>query len=309
MREINDTIRSRPNTRAREVGYRKMADDLIDIADGSAVPSTEADGNKDKATDHDGDAVQRDRLRVDTRKWLLSKALPMVYGDKVISALTGRDGGPIELAPIDPAMKLNAELLASLPGSEWMKILKTPNKADANALQWDRKFSIRRTFRAHLYVHSVRFSPDGECVLGGTTAPRADLCDADSGQPLRAFKDEYKSVTHVAFSPDGKRIVSNQRGELRRFYIKQIESAHANEFSKMTNEELEAFIRESVRSFGFAGNAASARAVRHATTTIPVRRRGARPNSGPCMTAGCVLNLLAACQHQDRHRRAHCPCA
>jgi hypothetical protein len=89
--------------RAREVGYKQMADDLIDIADGKSVEWTEADaGGGDKPSDHDRDAVQRDRLRVDTRKWLLSKALPKVYGDKIVSELTGKDGGPIELAQIDP---------------------------------------------------------------------------------------------------------------------------------------------------------------------------------------------------------------
>ena len=41
-----------------------MADDLVKIADGP------------------GDA-NRNRLRVDTRKWLLSKALPKIYGDRL----------------------------------------------------------------------------------------------------------------------------------------------------------------------------------------------------------------------------------
>jgi len=37
-----------------------------------------------------------------------------------------------------------------------------------------------------------------------------------------------------------------KRGELMRFYVKQVESAHVDEFSHMTNEELEAFIREGI---------------------------------------------------------------
>jgi hypothetical protein len=41
-----------------------MADDLIDIADEQGDPN-------------------RNRLRVDTRKWLLSKALPKIYGDRL----------------------------------------------------------------------------------------------------------------------------------------------------------------------------------------------------------------------------------
>jgi hypothetical protein len=31
-----------------------------------------------------------------TRKWLLAKALPKVYGDRVTAELTGEGGGPIE---------------------------------------------------------------------------------------------------------------------------------------------------------------------------------------------------------------------
>jgi hypothetical protein len=37
--------------------------------------------------------VNRSRLRVDSRKWLLSKMLPRVYGEKV--ALTGEGGTPL----------------------------------------------------------------------------------------------------------------------------------------------------------------------------------------------------------------------
>ena len=37
-----------------------------------------------------------------------------------------------------------------------------------------------------------------------------------------------------------------KRGELMRFYVKQVESAHVNEFSHMSDEELEAFIRDAV---------------------------------------------------------------
>ena len=63
--------------RAREVGYMKMADDLLDIADDAS------------------DDYQRSRLRVDARKWLLSKALPKIFGDKLQSKVSGKDGVPI----------------------------------------------------------------------------------------------------------------------------------------------------------------------------------------------------------------------
>ena len=54
--------------RAREVGYHMMADEVLDIADASGTEPGH---------------VARDRLKVDIRKWLLSKALPKVYGDKL----------------------------------------------------------------------------------------------------------------------------------------------------------------------------------------------------------------------------------
>ena len=62
--------------RAREIGYPRMADELVNVADTV------------------GGDVQRDRLRVDTRKWLLSKALPKVFGDKL--QLGGDGGEPIK---------------------------------------------------------------------------------------------------------------------------------------------------------------------------------------------------------------------
>ncbi len=40
--------------------------------------------------------IQRSRVRIDTRKWLLSKMLPRIYGDKSEVALTGPNGGPVQ---------------------------------------------------------------------------------------------------------------------------------------------------------------------------------------------------------------------
>lgn len=83
-------------TRAREIGYHKMADELTDIADDASqdwVQRLDRHGNPYMAVDHDH--IARSRLMVDTRKWLLSKALPKIYGDKV--ALTDPDGGVLQV--------------------------------------------------------------------------------------------------------------------------------------------------------------------------------------------------------------------
>ena len=43
----------------------------------------------------DGAAVQRNRLRVDARKWIASKLLPKKYGDKIQQEVSGPNGGPV----------------------------------------------------------------------------------------------------------------------------------------------------------------------------------------------------------------------
>jgi len=50
-----------------------------------------------------------------------------------------------------------------------------------------------------------------------------------------------------------------KRGELRRFYVKQVESAHVDEFSRMTNEELQAFIREGIAELDLSRRRPNAR--------------------------------------------------
>lgn len=77
--------------RARELGYLSMADELTEIADDdSGDIKIDGEGNER----HDTEFSARSRLRLDTRKWLLSKALPKVYGDKL--AVTGADGGALK---------------------------------------------------------------------------------------------------------------------------------------------------------------------------------------------------------------------
>jgi hypothetical protein len=79
--------------RAREIGYQSMADDLLDIADDSSGDTlTDPETGVERINT---EFVARSRLRADTRKWLLSKALPKIYGDKV--ALTGEDGGAVKV--------------------------------------------------------------------------------------------------------------------------------------------------------------------------------------------------------------------
>ena len=83
-------------TKAREIGYHSMADEIFDIADDARNDwmqrHNERTGETDDVPNHEH--INRSRLRVDTRKWFLSKVLPKIYGDKV--AVTGADGGALK---------------------------------------------------------------------------------------------------------------------------------------------------------------------------------------------------------------------
>lgn len=70
--------------RAREVQYQLMIDDLLDIADDGRNDYVEYLDDDDKiAYKINGEAVSRSRLRVDTRKWFMSKVLPK-FADKPV---------------------------------------------------------------------------------------------------------------------------------------------------------------------------------------------------------------------------------
>jgi hypothetical protein len=71
---------------AREIGLEAMAHDILDIADDGRNDTYINESGKVQV---DADVVARSRLRVDSRKWLLSKLLPKKYGDKL--DLTSKD--------------------------------------------------------------------------------------------------------------------------------------------------------------------------------------------------------------------------
>jgi len=69
--------------RAREAGYQRMADEIIEISDDGSNDWMKRNDEDNEGYSLNGEHVQRSRLRVETRKWLLSKALPKIYGEKI----------------------------------------------------------------------------------------------------------------------------------------------------------------------------------------------------------------------------------
>jgi hypothetical protein len=89
--------------RARELGYATLADELLEIADAALAGS----GNDKGRARPGADAVQRARLRIETRKWLLARALPGLWGERP-------DAG--ERAAGEKPLSLEALVLASIKG-------------------------------------------------------------------------------------------------------------------------------------------------------------------------------------------------
>jgi hypothetical protein len=73
--------------RAREELIERIAQEVLDLSD--ADVGITQDGKKDWA------AIQKHKLQVDSRKWLLSKLAPKKYGDKL--ELSGDEKSPLAM--------------------------------------------------------------------------------------------------------------------------------------------------------------------------------------------------------------------
>ena len=76
---LQDEEKLKKYARATEIRSDKMAEDILTISDN--ISGDVIIIGKKKFIDHA--VVQRDRLRVDARKWLLSKMHPKKYGEKI----------------------------------------------------------------------------------------------------------------------------------------------------------------------------------------------------------------------------------
>lgn len=98
---INEEFRNQ-YARAKEESTDALSEELLDISDNGENDWMEKHfgDNPESVWVQNGEALQRSRLRVDTRKWLMSKMKPKKYGDK--TDITS-DGKPVAFTIISYA--------------------------------------------------------------------------------------------------------------------------------------------------------------------------------------------------------------
>lgn len=78
-------------TRAKEESADALADEIMDISDDGHNDWMSVWYGETEVRKVDNEAVQRSKLRVDTRKWIASKLKPKKYGDKIDMTTNGKD--------------------------------------------------------------------------------------------------------------------------------------------------------------------------------------------------------------------------
>jgi hypothetical protein len=82
--EFNDQY-----AKAKEESTDALFEEIIDIADDGSNDWMRKNNPDNEGYITNGEALQRSRLRVDTRKWALSKLKPKKYGDRVHTEHSG----------------------------------------------------------------------------------------------------------------------------------------------------------------------------------------------------------------------------
>ena len=79
--------------RAREIRAELIFEEVLEIADDAANDYIETD----EGAIPNRTAIDRARLKIDARKWVLGKMNPKKFGDKVTQEHTGEGGGAIQI--------------------------------------------------------------------------------------------------------------------------------------------------------------------------------------------------------------------
>lgn len=81
--------------KAKEESHSALFEEILDIADDGTNDWMLTNAEDNEGWKQNGESIQRSRLRVDARKWALSKIMPKKYGDKIQQEVSGTDGAPL----------------------------------------------------------------------------------------------------------------------------------------------------------------------------------------------------------------------
>lgn len=104
-------------TKARQAQALRWAEEITEIADNGSNDWMERNDPDNPGYAFNGEHYQRSRLRVDARKWMLSKVLPKVYGERLSHEVSGPEGGPIAVA-VDHRISAAAGVLDAIFGGD-----------------------------------------------------------------------------------------------------------------------------------------------------------------------------------------------
>lgn len=83
---------------AREAQADYFAEEILEIADDRTndwMERQRSDGSTEEVENRE--VLNRSRLRVDTRKWLMARMAPKKYGDKITQEHTSDPGNPVQV--------------------------------------------------------------------------------------------------------------------------------------------------------------------------------------------------------------------
>ena len=81
---------------AREAQAHFFGDEILEISDDGTNDWMKRNVGEETVVVADHEHISRSKLRVDSRKWLMSKLAPKKYGDKLEATVQGPNGGPVQ---------------------------------------------------------------------------------------------------------------------------------------------------------------------------------------------------------------------
>ncbi|HQU25004.1 MAG TPA: hypothetical protein PKX13_12065 [Acidiphilium sp.] len=145
---VREWVLTRPSfspqyMKAREMGFMTWSDELIEIADDGRNDWMENNDPNNPGWKANGEHSRRSQIRIDARKWLLAKALPKVFGDRLQTDVQtlDRNGNPTDPANVNvlvlAADKLTSDELRVLVALYRKMGVKLPHEPEPPTLEHD----------------------------------------------------------------------------------------------------------------------------------------------------------------------------